>query len=142
GAARGRMSVPPSNTLNSITGITLYKIRPRTVVNGAATFTQMNQNDPLIPWTINPVINSPTVFAQFPNLASLPRATAQAKVNGVNAVINFSSRESRTIGFDAHYRYNDHVNRTPLFDGTQFVVADGTPTSIGAISEHFNIQEN
>ena len=142
GPARGRMSVPPSNTLNSITGITLYKIRPRTVVNGAATFTQMNQNDPLIPWTINPVINSPAVFAQFPNLASVPRATAQAKVNGVNAVINFSSREHRKVYFDAHYRYNDHVNRTPLFDGTQFVVTDGNPTNIGAVSEHFNIQEN
>ena len=71
-----------------------------------------------------------------------PRATAQARVNGVNAVINFSSREHRTIGFDAHYRYNDHVNRTPLFDGTQFVVTDGNPTNIGAVSEHFNIQEN
>jgi MtrB/PioB family decaheme-associated outer membrane protein len=142
GSAQGRMSVPPSNTLNSITGITMYKIRPRTVVNGAATFTQMSQNDALIPWTINPVINTPAVFAQFPNLTALPRSTAEAKVHGINAVINLSSHENRRIGFDAHYRYNDHVNTTPLFDATQYVRFDAVPEATGGTTQQFNIKEN
>ena len=142
GPAQGRMSVPPSNTLNAVTGITMYKIRPRTVINGAATFTQMSQNDALIPWTINPVITTPAVYAQFPNLATLPRATADAKVHGVNAVINLSSHENRRIGFDAHYRYNDHVNTTPGFNATQYVRFDAVPEATGGISQNFNITEN
>ena len=142
GPAQGRMSVPPSNTLNAITGIAMYKIRPRTVVNGAATFTQMSQNDALIPWTINPVINTPAVFAQYPNLAALPRSTAEAKVHGVNAVINLSSHENRHVGFEAHYRYNDHVNTTPLFDATQYVRFDAVPEVTGGPTQQFNITEN
>src|SRR5215471_7486969 len=56
GPARGRMSVPPSNMLNAVNAFGMYKLQSRTVVNGAVTFTRMSSNDPLIPWTINPVI--------------------------------------------------------------------------------------
>jgi MtrB/PioB family decaheme-associated outer membrane protein len=142
GPARGRMSVPPSNMLNSLTALGMYKLQPRTVVNGALTFTQMSQNDPLIPWTINPVIQTPAVFAAFPNLAAVPRATAEAKVNGLNAVLNFTTRPNRFYGITARYRYNSHVNKTPTFNGTEYVRFDAVPEETGGFSEQFNIVEN
>jgi MtrB/PioB family decaheme-associated outer membrane protein len=142
GSAQGRMSVPPSNMLNSVNAMAMYKIRPRTTVNGTVAFTRMSQNDPLIPWTINPVINTPAVFAQFPALNGLPRATAEAKVDGVNAILNFTTRPSPRIGLTARYRYNDHANKTPLFDGTQYVRVDAVPEATGGFTQHFNITEN
>jgi MtrB/PioB family decaheme-associated outer membrane protein len=142
GPAQGRMSVPPSNMLNAVNAFGMYKLQPRTVVNGALTFTRMSQNDPLIPWTINPVIQTPAVFAAFPNLAALPRATAEAKVDGLNAILNFTTRPSRFWGITARYRYNNHDNKTPTFDGTQYVRFDAVPENTGGFSEQFNIKEN
>lgn len=142
GPAQGRMSVPPSNTLNSVSAVALYKMPGHTTVNGTVAFTQMNQDEPLIPWTINPVINSAAVLASFPGLASLPRATAQAKVNGINSVLNFSARPNRYIGFTARYRYNDHVNKTPVFDAREYVRFDAVPEETGGETEQFNITQN
>jgi Putative outer membrane beta-barrel porin, MtrB/PioB len=117
-------------------------VQSRTVVNGTVAFTRMSQNDPLIPWTINPVLNTPAVFAQFPNLAGLPRATAEARVDGLNAVLNFTTRPNRFVGVTARYRYNNHDNKTPHFDGTEYVRFDGVPEETGGISEPFDIVEN
>ena len=142
GPARGRMAVPPSNMLNSVNALGMYKLQPRTVVNGTVAFTRMSQNDPLIPWTINPVLQTPAIFTAFPNLAQVPRATAQAKVDGLNAVLNFTTRPNRFYGITARYRYNNHDNKTPPFDGTQYVRFDAVPEATGNFSEQFDIVEN
>ena len=142
GPARGRMSVPPSNMLNSLNAFGMYKLQPRTVMNGALSFTRMSQNDPLIPWTINPVIQTPAVIAAFPNLAALPRATAEAKVDGLNAILNFTTRPNRLVGITARYRYNNHDNKTLPFNGTQYVRFDAVPEATGGFSEPFDIVEN
>ena len=142
GSAQGRMSVPPNNMLNSVNAFAMYKIRPRTTVNGTVAFTRMSQNDPLIPWTINPVINTPAVFAQFPALNGLPRATAEAKVDGINAILNFTTRPSPRIGLTARYRYNDHANKTVPFNGTEYVRFDAVPEETGGFNEQFDIKEN
>lgn len=142
GSSIGRMSVPPSNMLNSVNAVAMYKVRPRTTVNGTVAVTRMSQNDPLIPWTINPVLNTPAVFAQFPNLAGLPRATAEARVDGVNAIVNLTTRPNAKVGFTARYRYNDHANKTPPFNGTQYVRLDAAPFATGGFTEPFDIREN
>jgi MtrB/PioB family decaheme-associated outer membrane protein len=142
GPAQGRMSVPPSNTLNSVSAVALYKMPGHTTINGTVAFTQMNQDEALIPWTVNPVINSAAVLQNFPGLASLPRTTAQAKVNGVNGVLNFAARPNRYVGFTARYRYNDHVNKTPVFDAREYVRFDAVPEETGGETEQFNITQN
>jgi hypothetical protein len=114
-----------------------------TTVNGTVAFTQMNQDDALIPWTINPVLSSASVLASFPGIAALPRATAQARVDGVNGIVNLSSRPNRRIGFTARYRYNDHVNKTPVFDAREYVRFDAVPEEAAhGESEQFNITQN
>ena len=142
GPAQGRMSVPPSNMLNSVSAVALYKMPAHSTLNGSVAFTQMRQDEALIPWTINPVINSASVLASFPELRALPRATAQAKVDGVNGVLNFSSRPNRYVGFTARYRYNDHVNKTPVFDAREYVRFDAVPEETGGETEQFNITQN
>ncbi len=142
GPAFGRLALPPSNTLNSFSLLGLHKMPGRTSLNGQLAFTSMKQNDKLIPWTTNSVIASPVVFAAFPGLASLPRQTAEAEVQGINAVLNFATRPTTYFGFDMRYRYNDHRNLTPVFNGEEYVRFDAVPEETGGETEHFNIRQN
>ncbi len=142
GPARGRMSMPPSNSMNVVSTTGLYKMPSHTTISGTVSFTAMNQNDALIPWTINPVIANPTVYKTFPGLATLPRSTAEAKVHGLNAMFNFTSRPNSFFGLAMRYRFNDHKNLTPEFDATEYVRFDAVPEETGSPTERFNIREN
>ncbi len=142
GAAQGRMAVPPGNSLNSFNALAVYRLAKRTTLNGSVAFTRMSQDDALIPWTSNPVINTPAVFATFPNLAALPRPTAEARADGVNGVLNFNTRPNRHLGLTVRYRYNDHANKTTEFDGREYVRFDAVPEETGAFTERFDIKEN
>ena len=138
GPAQGRMSLAPSNSMNVVSVMGLYKMPRRTTVNGTLQFTNQRQDEALIPWTINPVIANPTVYAAFPHLASLPRSTAEAEVKGVNALINLNSRPFRRVSFAVRYRYNDRDNQTPSFDATEYVRFDAVPEEIGSPTHQFD----
>lgn len=142
GAARSRMATPPSNSLNTVSAAGLYKMPGHSNVNGTVSFTTMRQNDALIPWTSNQVINSPAVFRDFPGLASLPRSTAEAKVEAINALLDYTSRPNRFFGLTVRYRYNDHRNLTPIFDATEYVRMDAVPEDTGGPTQQFNIRQN
>lgn len=142
GPAFGRMSVPPSNSMNTVSLTGLYKMPAHTTLNGVMSFTAMNQNDALIPWTTNAVINQASVFAVFPELRGLPRSTAEAKVHGLNAMFNFTTRPNRHMGLRMRYRFNDHKNLTPEFDATEYVRFDAVPEETGSPTENFNIRQN
>jgi MtrB/PioB family decaheme-associated outer membrane protein len=130
GPAQGRQALAPSNSMSVVSATGLYKLPRRTTLNGTLQLTTQEQDEALIPWTINSVINTPTVFAAFPRLASLPRPTAQAEARGVNALVNLSSRPFRSVGFTVRYRYNERDVRTPTFDATEYVRFDGSPLRI------------
>jgi len=141
GAARSRMAAPPSNSLNKFSAMGLYKMPGHSALNGQISFTLMKQNDALIPWTSNQVIASPATYQTFPNLARLPRSNAEAEVRGVNALLSYTTRPNRYVGFTMRYRYNDHQNRTPVFDGTEYARLDAVPEETGGETEHFNITQ-
>jgi len=142
GPARGHMSMPPSNSMNVVSTTGLYKLPSHTTVSGTVSFTAMNQNDALIPWTTNSAIANPGVYATFPGLASLPRATAEASVHGLNSQFNFTSRPNNFFGLNMRYRFNDHRNLTPAFDAREYVRFDAVPEETGGETEQFNIREN
>jgi MtrB/PioB family decaheme-associated outer membrane protein len=130
GPGQGRQAMAPDNVMNVVSATGLYKMPGRTTVNGVAQLTQQTQDDDLIPWTTNSVINSPAVFAAFPHLAQLPRATADASAQGVNTLINLSSRPLRAANFTVRYRYNDRDVQTPTFDAREYVRFDAVPEEI------------
>jgi MtrB/PioB family decaheme-associated outer membrane protein len=142
GPARGRMSMPPDNSMNVVSTTGLYKLPSRTTVSGTLSFAAMNQNDTLIPWTINPAIANATVYQSFPALASLPRTTAEASVHGLNAAFNFTSRPNNVFGLNMRYRFNDHKNLTPAFDAREYVRFDAVPEETGSETQNFNIRQN
>lgn len=139
GPAQGRMSLAPDSSMNVISAMGLYKMPSHTTLSAQVSFTDMRQNDALIPWTINPLIAQPSVYAVFPGLASLPRGTAEAQVKGLNALFNFTSRPNKYVAFTMRYRYNDHRNETPVFDAVEYVRFDAVPEETGGETEHFNI---
>ncbi len=132
GPAFGRQSVFPDSTMNTVSFLGMVKLPQRTVISGGFSVVDMSQNDTLIPWTSNAVINQPVVWEAFPELAELERATAEAKVRGVNGQVNLSSRPNRTVGFNVKYRHNNHTNFTRLFDATEYVRFDAVPEETGS----------
>jgi len=142
GPAMGRMALWPDNSMSVFTTQGLYRLPAHTTLNGSLSFTTNKQNDGLIPWTTNSAINNPTVWATFPGLKALPRTSAEAEVQGVNAVLNFTSRPSRYVTFSARYRYNDHQNKTPIFDAVEYVRFDAVPEETGGETEQFGIKRD
>lgn len=140
GPAQGRMAMAPDSRMNTVSAMGLYKMPSRTTVNATLSLTSMKQNDTLIPWTINPSIANPTVYASFPELAHLPRTTADAEVRGMNALVNFNTRPNKYVAFNMRYRYNNHDNRTPAFDAVEYVRFDAVPEETGSETEAFDIK--
>ncbi len=130
GPARGRMALAPSNTMNVVSATALYRLPHRSSLNGTLQVTQQSQDEALIPFTINEVIDSPTVLAAFPHLTTLPRPTALAEAKGLNALVNFTTRPWRRVSVTARYRYNDRDVQTPTFDATEYVRFDAVPEEI------------
>lgn len=127
GPAFGQSALWPSNNLNSFGVTGMYKLLPKTTVNGNVQLTYMRQNESLLPWTLNTAINNDAVLSQFPGLRALPRASAEAEVNGLNALFTLNSRPLPYLTIQARYRYNDHNNNTPHFDGREYVRFDAVP---------------
>ncbi len=142
GPARGRMAMPPSNHMSAVSVSGLYKMPAHTTLNGVVSYTAMGQNDALIPWTINDAIANAGVYASYPGLARLPRATAEASVHGVNGLVTLTTRPNRVFGVTTRYRFNDHRNLTPAFDATNYVRFDATPSNTGGVTEQFDIRQN
>jgi hypothetical protein len=127
GPGQGRMALAPDNSMNVISGTGLYRFARRTTVNGTVQFTDQRQNAALIPWTSNQLIASPPTYVNFPHLAALPRSTADASAEGVNALLNLNSRLSRRVNVTLRYRYNRRDVQTPVFDATEYVRFDAVP---------------
>jgi MtrB/PioB family decaheme-associated outer membrane protein len=140
GAAQGRMALWPSSTQHVIGSTGMLKLAKRTNLNGTLQYTNQRQNEQLIPWTINSVINNNIGPSLFPELAHLPRQTAEAEVNGVHALLNFNTRPVRNLSLQARYRYNDRDVTTPPFDAREYVRFDAVPEEIEeGISHQYDI---
>jgi hypothetical protein len=148
GPAFGQAALWPSNILNSAGATGMFKLFPRTTVNGNVTLTYMRQNESLLPWSLNTSINNAVVLDHFEGLRALPRASAEASVNAVNAQFTLNSRVSELLTVVARYRYNDHNNNTPHFDGREYVRMDAVPEELAddpltphleGLSEYFQI---
>jgi hypothetical protein len=136
----GQMSLAPSNNMNVVSATGMYKLPYRSTFTGTFAYSTSKQNEALIPWTINSVINSPEVLANFHALQSLERQSAEGEVRGINAQFQFNSRPNRYVGLTARYRYNDRDNRTPSFDATEYVRFDAVPEETGGHTEPYDIK--
>jgi hypothetical protein len=136
------MSQPPSNSLDTVSWMGMVKLPGHTTANGSFSMGANHQDAALIPWTTNSSIANPDVYALFPNLASLPRDTAQMRVNYANGTANVRSRPVKDVTLTARYRYNSRSDFTRPFDGIEYVRFDAVPEETGGESEPFSYNRN
>jgi Putative outer membrane beta-barrel porin, MtrB/PioB len=142
GPAYGRMAQPPSNTLDTVNWMGMVKLPGRTTANASFTMGANHQDAELIAWTTNSSINTAAVWAAFPELAELPRDTAQMRVNYATGTANVSSRAIKNLTLAARYRFNSRNDFTREFEGTEYVRFDAVPEETGGPTEAFNINRN
>lgn len=142
GPAFGRAALPPTNTLDTFNWMGMVKLPRRTTANASFAMGANRQDAALIPWTTNAVIANPTVYAAFPGLASLPRDTADMRVNYTTATMNVSSRPHKYLTLNARYRMNGRTDFTREFDAVEYVRFDAVPEETGGPTEARNINRN
>jgi MtrB/PioB family decaheme-associated outer membrane protein len=111
---RGRMSLWPSNSAQTVSAAGYAKFAHRTQLTGQVSYGFWNNNEPLQPFTIN------SALPQIP----LPRSTAEAEARVFSGNLNLVSRPSTDWQLDARFREYNYDNRTPATVITQYVAYD------------------
>jgi hypothetical protein len=142
GAATGRTAMPPTNTVNAFDWLGMIKLPGHTTANGSLTMSANRQDATLIPWTTNTTIANSLVYQTFPGLASLPRDTANMRVNYTTGTFNVSSHPIRYVNLSARYRYSNRSDFTREFDAIEYVRFDAVPEETGGATEPFQINRN
>ena len=117
-SGHGRMALWPSNSLQTLSAAGYTKFARRTQLTGSLAFGWANNDEPLLPFTIN------TALPQIP----LPRDTAEASATTVATTIGLVSRPEDDWRFSARFRRYDYDNDTPDTPITRFISYD---TSVG-----------
>jgi len=142
GPKEGLMSMFPSNSLDTFSTTAMVKLPVNTTANASFSYGSAKQDEALIGWTTNPVIANPTVYASFPELASLPRDTAQIRVGYVTASASLRSRPHDNITLTARYRYNGRSDFSRPFEAVEYVRMDAVPEETGGAAEPFTYSRN
>jgi hypothetical protein len=142
GPAMGRMSLPPSTSVDRINWMGMVKLPARTTANASFSMGANRQNEALIPWTTNSSINTPAVYAAFPELAQLPRNSANMYVNNASGTANVTSRAIKNVTLTGRYRFNSRTDFTREFEAVEYVRFDAVPEETGGITEPLNSNRN
>ena len=123
----GRMALWPSNSLQTISAAGYTKFARRTQLTGSLAFGWANNDEPLLPFTIN----SP--LPQIP----LPRDTADASATTVATTIGLVSRPEDDWRFSTRFRryaYDNDMPDTPIDDFISYDTSVGESTTGGPCS--------
>jgi len=109
GTARGRTALWPSNDAVRFYAAGSVKPLAGTRISAAASYSLFDQNEKLLPFTINTAI--PGSDPNAANALSPPRETAQARAGVTSLDLTVSSRLSKSVSLAAGLRYYDFANR-------------------------------
>ena len=122
GTARGRTALWPSNDAVRFYARGSVKPAAGTRISAAVSYSLFDQNQKLLPFTINTAI--PGSDPNAANALSPPRETAQAKAGVTSLDLTVSSRLTKSISFAAGVRYYDFANRLVALDMPGFALVD------------------
>jgi len=111
---RGRTALWPTNSAQTVSAAGYTKFAHRTQLTGFVSYGFWNNDQPLLPFTIN---------SALPQL-TLPRATADAEAHVFSANVGVVSRPADDWQFSARLRRYDYNNRTPQAAIPQFINYD------------------
>ncbi|MGQ0736743.1 MAG: MtrB/PioB family outer membrane beta-barrel protein [Acidobacteriota bacterium] len=120
-SARGRNSLPPSNSFYSVNGMASVKMPARSRATAYVSVGHLSDaGAPLMSQTINA---ANTVAA-----LERDRVNGEARTAAVN--LTFVSRPARFADLNLRYRLYEYDNRTPVFTMTERVAYDNTPSRL------------
>ncbi len=118
---RGRMSLWPSNSAQTVSVGGYTKLSQKTQLTGSFSYGLWSNDEPLEPFTINSAVAP----------IALPRANADAEAHVFSTNLNLTSRTT-DWRFGARLRNYTYANHMPVTSITQYVAYDGnvstTPT--------------
>jgi len=114
GTSRGRLALGPSNDAVRFYVSGSFKPLAGTRVSAAASYGAFNQNERLLPFTINTAI--PGSDPNAVNALSPPRETAQAKAHIGSFDLTVNSRLMKSVTLSAGFRYYDFANKIAELD--------------------------
>jgi MtrB/PioB family decaheme-associated outer membrane protein len=107
GPERGRMAMAPDNRYNQGILSAGYRFSTwDTAVNASYAYGRMEQNDGLLPYTINPLLVS----------QALPRQRFDGQVDTTHANLRVSSRPMDRLLVSAEYRYSERDNKSGQYE--------------------------
>ncbi len=109
GPATGQAALMPSNSFNTFNVNGSYKLPNHSRATAALSYGVMDQNESLLPNTVN---------SALVGVATLPRSTADAKVDVTSMLFGFNTRPTPEFLIDAKFRYYDYNNKTESFTNT------------------------
>ena len=119
---RGRMSLWPSNSAQTISFGGYTKLAHKTQVTGFFSYGLWSNDEPLQPFTINSALAT----------IALPRANADAEAHVFSTNLNLTSHPTTDWRFGARFRNYTYANHMPATSITQYVAYDSsvstTPT--------------
>jgi MtrB/PioB family decaheme-associated outer membrane protein len=116
---RGRMSLWPSNSAQTISFGGYTKLAHKTQITGFFSYGTWSNDEPLQPFTINSAV--PTI--------ALPRANADAEAHVFSTNLNLTSHPTTDWRFGARYRNYTYANHMPATSITDYVAYDGNPST-------------
>jgi MtrB/PioB family decaheme-associated outer membrane protein len=116
GPAQGRMALWPSNTAHTVSAAGNLRLARRTQATAFVSFGSRSNDQPLLPFTINPALSVP----------ALPRATTEGEAQIFAANLSLVSRPIADWRFSARLRRYDFNNETPHAAIPQFVSYDAS----------------
>jgi MtrB/PioB family decaheme-associated outer membrane protein len=119
GPGRGRMSLWPSNSAQTISFAGYTKLAHKTQVTGSFSYGLWSNDEPLQPFTIN---------AALPQFA-LPRANTEGEAHVFSTNLSFTSRPSTDWRFSARVRNYTYNNLMPVTSITNMISYDDGPST-------------
>lgn len=103
GAQQAALAQPPDNSFHQVSVSGTYRFAPyRTVVAFSGAFGKIEQDDPFLPYTINPNIST----------APLPGVKLDGKVETTNLAFTATSKPHKKLRVKLAYRYDERDNQS------------------------------
>jgi hypothetical protein len=130
GTSQARIDLWPNSTMQTVSGVGTYKLGPRGRVYGQLGLSSWNQDDDLLPHTINTAI--PAI--------QLPRATADVHALVTSLLAGYTARPLDRLWLNVRYKLYDFDNDTPEFPVHEYVRFDQViePFEFGPGAEPFS----
>lgn len=101
---KGRLGLPPDNQFHQLNFTGGYSLTGHTRVTAHGSLGRMTQDETFLPYSVNPVtITTP-----------MPRSSLDGKINTALVNLGLTSNPLPKLHVDAHYRFDNRSNKTPM----------------------------